>query len=104
MKEFLKKFMAMDRRYVFLGVAIFTVVPLLSEWELPIIVREEVQTVFDEIDKCGPDGKPMILSFDFDPGTNVVDVHVRRLRLKVDEGRKVRLIHTVRGVGYVLKP
>ncbi|HUW99995.1 MAG: response regulator transcription factor [Phycisphaerae bacterium] len=45
-----------------------------------------------------------VWNYDFDPGTNVVDVHVRRLRLKVDEGRKVRLIHTVRGVGYVLKP
>jgi len=44
-----------------------------------------------------------VWNYDFDPGTNVVDVHVRRLRLKVDEGRKVRLIHTVRGVGYVLK-
>jgi len=44
-----------------------------------------------------------VWNYDFDPGTNVVDVHVRRLRLKVDEGQKVRLIHTVRGVGYVLK-
>lgn len=52
--------------------------------------------------------RPMITeqvwNYDFDPGTNVVDVHIRRLRLKVDEGRKVRLIHTVRGVGYVLRP
>lgn len=45
-----------------------------------------------------------VWNYDFDPGTNVVDVHVRRLRLKVDEGRKVRLIHTIRGVGYVIKP
>jgi heavy metal response regulator len=44
-----------------------------------------------------------IWNYDFDPGTNVVDVHVRRLRLKVDEGRPVRLIQTVRGIGYVLK-
>ncbi len=44
-----------------------------------------------------------VWNYDFDPGTNVVDVYVRRLRRKVDEGRKVRLIHTVRGVGYVLK-
>jgi two-component system OmpR family response regulator len=45
-----------------------------------------------------------VWDYDFDPGTNVVDVHVRRLRLKVDDGRKVHLIHTLRGVGYVLKP
>jgi hypothetical protein len=69
MREFLKKFMNMDRRYVFLGVGVFTVVPLLMGWGLPVIVREEVQTVFDEVEKVQPDGKPMILSFDFDPST-----------------------------------
>ncbi|MFQ5702449.1 MAG: response regulator [Gemmatimonadales bacterium] len=41
--------------------------------------------------------------YHFDPGTNVVDVVINRLRKKVDQGFKVKLIHTVRGVGYVLK-
>jgi two-component system copper resistance phosphate regulon response regulator CusR len=39
----------------------------------------------------------------FDSDTNVVDVHVRRLRAKVDEPFVKKLIHTVRGVGYVLE-
>jgi two-component system copper resistance phosphate regulon response regulator CusR len=39
----------------------------------------------------------------FDPGTNLVDVHVRRLRSKVDDPFDRKLIHTVRGMGYVLK-
>jgi two-component system copper resistance phosphate regulon response regulator CusR len=39
----------------------------------------------------------------FDSDTNVVDVHVRRLRAKVDDPWKSKLIHTVRGVGYVLE-
>ena len=39
----------------------------------------------------------------FDTGTNVVEVYVQRLRKKVDEGRPVKLIHTVRSVGYVLR-
>lgn len=39
----------------------------------------------------------------FDPGTNMVDVTLGRLRRKVDEGRDVKLIETVRGVGYRLK-
>lgn len=39
----------------------------------------------------------------FDPGTNVVDVHVRRLRQKVDAPFDTPLIHTVRGAGYVLE-
>jgi two-component system copper resistance phosphate regulon response regulator CusR len=38
----------------------------------------------------------------FDPGTNVVDVHIRRLRAKVDDPFVRKLIRTVRGVGYVL--
>ena len=51
--------------------------------------------------------KTMILShvwgYSFDPGTNVVDVLVSRLRDKVDEGFDTKLINTVRGAGYVLK-
>jgi two-component system copper resistance phosphate regulon response regulator CusR len=39
----------------------------------------------------------------FDSDTNVVDVHVRRLRSKVDDPFDKKLIHTVRGVGYVLE-
>lgn len=51
--------------------------------------------------------KTMILShvwgYSFDPGTNVVDVLVSRLRDQIDEGFDTRMIHTVRGAGYVLK-
>jgi two-component system phosphate regulon response regulator PhoB len=51
--------------------------------------------------------KTMILShvwgYSFDPGTNVVDVLVSRLRDQVDEGFDTKMIHTVRGAGYVLK-
>lgn len=39
----------------------------------------------------------------FDPGTNVVDAHISNLRKKLEEGGASRLIHTVRGVGYVLR-
>jgi two-component system copper resistance phosphate regulon response regulator CusR len=39
----------------------------------------------------------------FDSDSNVVDVHIRRLRAKVDDPFPVKLIHTVRGVGYVLE-
>jgi two-component system OmpR family response regulator len=44
-----------------------------------------------------------IWNYSFDPQTNVVDVLVSRLRSKVDKGFETKLIHTVRGVGYVLK-
>jgi len=41
--------------------------------------------------------------YHFDPGTNIVDVVVNRLRKKIDAGHPQKLLHTVRGVGYVLK-
>lgn len=44
-----------------------------------------------------------VWDINFDSGTNVVDVAVRRLRAKVDDPFDVKLIHTVRGVGYVLR-
>jgi len=51
--------------------------------------------------------RPMISehvwSLDFDTFTNVIDVYVNYLRNKVDRGRDRKLIHTVRGSGYVLK-
>ncbi|MFP4376786.1 MAG: winged helix-turn-helix domain-containing protein [Spirochaetales bacterium] len=45
-----------------------------------------------------------VWDYDFDPQTNVVDVLVSRLRSKVDKDYDPKLIHTVRGVGYVFKP
>ena len=44
-----------------------------------------------------------VWDFDFDPQTNVEEVLVHRLRQKVDQGFEPKLIHTVRGVGYVLR-
>ncbi len=44
-----------------------------------------------------------IWNYDYEGGTNVVDVYIRYLRKKIDEGYDRKLIHTVRGMGYVLK-
>jgi two-component system, OmpR family, response regulator len=55
-----------------------------------------------------PITKTMILEqiwdYSFDPQTNVVDVLVHRLRAKMDKDFPLKLIQTIRGVGYVLKP
>ena len=45
-----------------------------------------------------------VWEYHFDPGTNLVDVYIQRLRRKVDDGEVVKLIQTVRGVGYAIKP
>jgi heavy metal response regulator len=44
-----------------------------------------------------------VWDYDFDTGTNVVDVYVNYLRKKIDSDRESKLIHTIRGVGYVLQ-
>ncbi len=42
-------------------------------------------------------------NFDYAGGSNVIDVYIRYLRKKIDEGHETKLIHTVRGAGYVLR-
>lgn len=44
-----------------------------------------------------------VWDLNFDSATNLVDVHIRRLRSKVDDPFQTKLIHTVRGLGYVLE-
>ena len=44
-----------------------------------------------------------VWDYHFDPQTNVIDVHISRLRQKIDRGFDVPLIHTVRGAGYCLR-
>lgn len=44
-----------------------------------------------------------VWNYDFDPGTNLVEVYVQRLRKKVDGDAAVKLIETIRGVGYRIK-
>ncbi len=43
-----------------------------------------------------------VWDYHFDPQTNVIDVHVSRLRQKIDRGFDITLLHTVRGAGYLL--
>lgn len=44
-----------------------------------------------------------VWGYDFATGTNVVDVYIRHLRKKIDKGRPRKLIHTVRGTGYMIQ-
>ena len=44
-----------------------------------------------------------VWDYDFDPGSNLVDVYIMRLREKIDAGFEPKLLQTVRGVGYVLR-
>ena len=44
-----------------------------------------------------------VWDYHFDPQTNVIDVHISRLRAKVDRGYSTPLLHTVRGAGYIVR-
>ena len=44
-----------------------------------------------------------VLNYDVDPQTNIVDVLICRLRKKIDEGFENKMVHTIRGIGYILK-
>jgi two-component system OmpR family response regulator len=44
-----------------------------------------------------------VWEYHFDPQTNVIDVHISRLRAKIDKGYEVPLLHTVRGAGYMIR-
>ncbi|MFO1514713.1 MAG: response regulator transcription factor [Verrucomicrobiota bacterium] len=44
-----------------------------------------------------------VWSYDYDPGSNLVDVYIKRLREKIDDDFEPKLLHTVRSLGYVLK-
>ena len=52
-------------------------------------------------------GRMLILEkawdYNFDPGSNIVDVYIRKLRDKIDKGFEPKLLHTVRGTGYVIR-
>ena len=44
-----------------------------------------------------------VWDYHFDPQTNVIDVHISRLRNKIDKGFEPILLHTVRGAGYIIR-
>ena len=84
-------------------------------------VKARIETLCDWLDDSAPDvailqeiksvdeGFPRemiedhIWNYDYEGGTNVVDVYVSYLRRKIDDGRDAKLIRTVRGRGYQIK-
>jgi two-component system, OmpR family, response regulator len=76
-------------------------------WRIELQPREFALLEYLMRNAGRPVSKAMILEhvwqYDFDPQTNVVEVLVSRLRAKVDEPFPERMIHTLRGVGYLLR-
>jgi DNA-binding response OmpR family regulator len=44
-----------------------------------------------------------VYEYQFDPDTNVIDVYINKLRNKIDKGSNQRILHTIRGIGYMIK-
>jgi DNA-binding response OmpR family regulator len=68
------------------------------EFELLRILMENKNIVLDRERLIGE-----IWGYDYDGETNVVDVYIRHLRTKIDDRYGIKLIQTIRGVGYVIK-
>jgi two-component system, OmpR family, response regulator len=72
-----------------------------------VLTQKEYQLLAYLMENAGKVmSRPRILShvwdYSFDPGTKVVDVYVRYLRQKIDEGEEKALLKTVRGFGYTI--
>ncbi|MFC2172612.1 hypothetical protein ACFLU6_08280 [Acidobacteriota bacterium] len=69
METFFNKILNLDRRWIFLSIFIATIVPFFFPLQLPVKVSEEVKTLYDYIETLGPESKPILISFDYEPQT-----------------------------------
>lgn len=69
----------------------------LREFSLLEFLMRTPETVHSRTSLC-----EHVWDYHFDTGTNVVDVYIQRLRRKIDDEHELKLLHTVRGVGYKL--
>ena len=67
MSRSLNYILKLDRRWIFLLVFIATIVPFLAPLGLDVKLTPEVRKVYDFIENMDPDGKPLLISFDYDP-------------------------------------
>jgi len=68
MREILDKFLKLDRRYIFILVAIGVIIPLIVPIGLPIDITDHVKSIYDAINSYPP-GSYVIISLDYDPST-----------------------------------
>ena len=87
--DVLKRRVARQEHRIDLTPKEFTLLHLLARRHGEVLSRSQIAS--------------QVWDMNFDSDTNVVDVAVRRLRSKVDDPFAVKLIHTVRGMGYVLE-
>jgi hypothetical protein len=67
--EFWQKFLAMDRRIIYILISLSVIIPLLIHIGLPTVVTPPVQRVFDAIEAVPPNDKPLLIACDYSPST-----------------------------------
>ena len=78
-----------DETFIKLSTREFTILEYMIRNKERVLSREQIEQ--------------HIWNYDYEGGTNVIDVYIRYLRRKIDKGFEPKLIHTIRGIGYVLK-
>lgn len=63
------RLMQIDRRWIFLAIAIAVVVPFFAPLGLPVVVTEPVQNLYDAVDAVRPNSQPIVLAMDYAPAT-----------------------------------
>jgi hypothetical protein len=65
--EILKKFSKIDRRIVYLLLALAVIIPMIVSFNVRFYVDQSSQSLFDAVDRVPPNGRPVLLVFDYDP-------------------------------------
>ena len=78
-----------DETFIKLSTREFTILEYMIRNKERVLSREQIEQ--------------HIWNYDYEGGTNIIDVYIRYLRRKIDKGFEPKLIHTIRGIGYVLK-
>lgn len=89
---FWDRFLKMDRRWVFLMIGVSVFVPLVARISLPIWVTPPVQNLYDAINAIEPQGRPLMLVFDFDASTEPELMPMATAILRNCFARKIRVI------------
>jgi hypothetical protein len=92
MNDLLIKLAKIDRRYIFLFVAIAVIIPLLFPLNFPTRATPHTKAVFDIIDQIPPDNNPILISFDYGPSTMPECHPMAYALLRHAFSRKVRAI------------
>ncbi len=101
MTRFFERFLKIDRRWIFLAIAIAVVIPFFAPLGLPVDVTPPVQRLYDAVDELEAGGAPLLLSIDYTPATSpeLEPMSTAILRHVFEKGVRV-IVMTLHPAGY----